>query len=117
MKVLYANLVYEMAEATGADYEIVRAAVAADPRIGPSHLQVLHDSGHKGAKKGRGAGGVCFIKDVAALADFYDSKVGNKAGHKLMRAAIDKNIELLLGSGKDLDLLAGVHGTKVLRKK
>lgn len=117
LKVLYGNLVYEMADAAGADYELIRAAVAADPRIGPSHLQVLHDSGHKGAKAGRGAGGVCFIKDVAALADFYGNKVGNKAGTKLMRSAIEKNIELLLASGKDLDLLAGVHGKNALRKK
>ena len=117
LKVLYGNLMYEMAGAVGADYDILREAVAADPRVGPSHLQVLHDSGHKGAKKGRGAGGVCFIKDVAALASFYEKKVGNKAGAKLIRAAIAKNIELLVDSGKDLDLLAGVHGKKVLKKK
>lgn len=117
MKVLYANLMFEMASAVGADYEIMCAAIAADPRIGPSHLTVLHDSGHKGAKRGRGAGGVCFIKDIAALADFYDEKVGNKAGSKLMRAAIGKNIELLQESGKDLDLLAGVYGRRVLRTK
>ncbi len=117
MKVLYANLMFEMADATGANYELMRAAIAADPRIGPSHLTVLHDSGHKGAKRGRGAGGVCFIKDIAALADFYDEKVGNKAGSKLMRAAIGKNIELLQESGKDLDLLAGVYGRRVLRTK
>ena len=116
MKVLYANLMFEMADATGADYEIMRAAIAADPRIGPSHLQVLHDSGHKGARKGRGAGGVCFIKDIAALADFYEAEVGNKAGTKLVRALIAKNIELLVASGKDLDLLAGVHGTKAIKK-
>jgi len=117
LKVLYANLMYEMVESVGADYEIVRAAVASDPRIGASHLAVLHDSGHKGAKRGRGAGGVCFIKDIAALADFYDEKVGNRAGTKLMRAAIGKNIELLQESGKDLDLLRGVYGKKVLQKK
>jgi UDP-glucose 6-dehydrogenase len=117
LKVLFGNLMYEMAEATGADYEVIRAAISADPRIGPSHLQVLHDSGHKGAKKGRGAGGVCFIKDIAALADFYESKVGNRAGAKLMRAAIEKNIELLVASAKDLDLVAGVYGKAALRKK
>lgn len=115
LKVLYANLVYELSEATGADYEIVRQAVAADPRIGPSHLQVLHDSGHEGAKKGRGAGGACFIKDVAALSGLYAKKVGNKKGSALIRAAIEKNIELLARSGKDPDLLAGVHGKAALR--
>jgi len=109
LKVLYANLMYETAQAIGADYEVVRAAVAADPRIGPSHLSVLHDSGHKGAKKGRGAGGVCFIKDVAALAEFYRATVKNKKGAALIDAAIAKNIELLRASKKDLDLLRGVY--------
>ena len=109
LKVLYANLMYEAAQAIGADYEVVRAAVAADPRIGPSHLSVLHDSGHKGAKKGRGAGGVCFIKDVAALAEFYRATVKNKKGAALIDAAIAKNIELLRASKKDLDLLRGVY--------
>ncbi len=116
LKVLFGNLVYEMAQASGADYNIIREAVAADPRIGPSHLQVFHDSGHKGAKRGRGAGGVCFIKDIAALADFYEHTVGNKAGSKLIRAAIAKNVELLLDSGKDLDLLRGVHGARAAKK-
>ncbi len=117
LKVLYANLMYEVAEGVGADYEVIRKAIAADPRIGPSHLQVLHDSGHKGAKRGRGAGGVCFIKDVAAFADFYDTVTKSPSGSKLLRAAIDKNIELLVSSSKDLDLLVGVHGKKVLKKK
>ncbi len=109
LKVLYANLMYEAAEAAGADYEVVLAAVAADPRIGPSHLSVLHGSGHKGAKRGRGAGGVCFIKDVAALAEFYRTVAKNKKGAALIDAAIAKNIELLCASKKDLDLLRGVY--------
>ncbi len=117
LKVLYANLMYELSESAGANYEVVKEAIAADPRIGPSHLQVLHDSGHKGAKRGRGAGGVCFIKDVAAFADFYSKATKNKTGMNLIQAAIDKNIELLIESGKDLDLLVGVHGPRVLRRK
>src|SRR3989344_3274290 len=109
LKVLYANLMYETAQAIGADYEVVRAAVAADPRIGPSHLSVLHDSGHKGAKKGRGAGGACFIKDVAALAEVYRATGKNKKGAALIDAAIAKNIDLLRAPKKDLDLLRGVY--------
>ncbi|HWB33731.1 MAG TPA: hypothetical protein VG753_00185 [Candidatus Paceibacterota bacterium] len=116
LKVLYANLIYEMAEAIGGDYESVRAAVAADPRIGPSHLAVLHDSGHRGAKRGRGAGGVCFIKDVAALAEYYARHGGDRWGSALFDAAIEKNIDLLVASGKDLDLLAGVHGRAALQR-
>jgi UDPglucose 6-dehydrogenase len=113
MKVLYANLMWELARATGEDYEVIRAGLAADPRIGPSHLQVVHDSGHKGAKKGRGAGGVCFIKDVEALRAFYARTVKDKKGEALIRAAIEKNIDLLVRSGKDLDLLRGVYGKRI----
>lgn len=116
LKVLYANLMFETAQAVGADYEVIRSAIAADPRIGPSHLQVLHDSGHKGAKKGRGAGGVCFIKDIAAFADFYRKHTKDKQGSKLFEAAIEKNIALLVSSRKDLDLLMGVHGKVALKK-
>jgi len=116
LKVLYANLMYETADAIGADYEMVSKAIAADPRIGPSHLQVLHDSGHKGAKRGRGAGGVCFIKDVEALAEFYHKHVGDIYGEKFFAAATEKNIDLLIKSNKDIDLVVGVHGTSVLKR-
>lgn len=110
MKVLYANLVYEVARAVGTNYDLVREAVAADPRIGPSHLEVLHDSGHTGAKRGRGAGGVCFIKDVSALREIYSRKVKDKPGLMLLTALIEKNLDLLVKSGKDLELIEGVHG-------
>jgi UDPglucose 6-dehydrogenase len=110
LKVLYANLLYETTEAIGADYEVVRKAVAADPRIGASHLAIKHDSGHKGAKVGRGAGGVCFVKDVQAFADFYKNEVGEKYGEEFFAAAIEKNLDLLVKSNKDIDLVVGVHG-------
>jgi UDPglucose 6-dehydrogenase len=116
LKVLLANLIYEGAREVGAEYEVVRRAIAADPRIGPSHLQVLHDSGHKGAKKGRGAGGLCFIKDVAAFADFYKKRVGDEFGAEFLRAAIHMNANLLVQTEKDLDLLEGVHGAAFLKK-
>jgi UDP-glucose 6-dehydrogenase len=115
LKVLFANMLHDSAEAIGADYETVKAAVGADPRIGPSHLQVMHDSGHKGAKKGRGAGGLCFIKDVAAFVDFYRDTVADDAAAAFLNAAMRYNATLLLKSGKDLDLLEGVHGKAYLR--
>ena len=116
LKVLYANLLYETADAIGADYAVVSKAIAADPRIGPSHLQVLHDSGHKGARKGRGAGGVCFVKDVQALAEFYATNVGDKYGQQLFDAATEKNLDLLIKSKKDIDLVVGVHGQAALKR-
>lgn len=115
-KVLFANLVYDIAEASGADYEVVRKAVAADHRIGPSHLAIFHDSGHKGAKKGRGAGGLCFIKDIAAMRGFYTAHVKDKSGIAFLDATMRMNAELLARSGKDLDLLEGVHGKKFVRE-
>jgi UDP-glucose 6-dehydrogenase len=115
MKVLFGNIMYEAAQGIGADYESIRKAMSADPRIGGSHLAVVHDSGHKGAKKGRGAGGVCFIKDVEAFTRFYKKTTRNAAGEKFLRGAIGKNIELLLQSKKDLDLLEGVYGKRVRR--
>lgn len=116
VKVLYANLMYEVSKAVGGNYALVSEAIAADPRIGPSHLQVFHDSGHRGAKKGRGAGGVCFIKDVSALTEIYSKKVKDKHGLAILRALIEKNINLLVKSGKDLELLEGVHGRAVIAR-
>lgn len=115
-KVLFANLVYDIAHALDIDYNTVASAVAADSRIGPSHLQVLHNSGHKKARTGRGAGGVCFIKDVAALTGLYDARVKEPYGSKLLHAMIEKNLDLLVRSGKDLELVRGVHGEAVMAR-
>lgn len=116
LKVLFANMLYDTAKEAGASYEVIRAAVAADSRIGPSHLQVVHDSGHKGAKKGRGAGGLCFIKDVAAFTHHYKTRVGDEFGTALFQAAMRMNANLLSATGKDLDLLEGVHGKSFVSK-
>jgi UDP-glucose 6-dehydrogenase len=116
IKVLYANLMNETANAVVADYDVIKSAIAADPRIGGSHLAVTHDSGHNGAKAGRGAGGVCFVKDVKALSDFYTKEVGEKFGKALFTAAIEKNLDLLIGSNKDIDLVVGVHGATALAR-
>ncbi|HXH22842.1 MAG TPA: hypothetical protein VNN10_12520 [Dehalococcoidia bacterium] len=62
LKVTFANELFDLACALDADYELVRAGLAADARIGPSHLDV-HDSGY------RGYGGKCLPKDTMALLD------------------------------------------------
>jgi len=59
-KVTFANAIFDLASHHGADYERIRAGIAADQRIGPSHLDVRHH-GY------RGYGGYCFIKDTDAL--------------------------------------------------
>lgn len=58
-KVVFCNAMYDLAQSCGADYDAVREAWLADPRIGESHTRVFpHD---------RGYGGSCFPKDVEAL--------------------------------------------------
>lgn len=109
-KVLFANIMYELSDKLGADYEAVRAALGADPRIGPSHLKVVDESGHPGSIPGRGAGGHCFIKDFATLSLIYRDLVGEEEGTALMQAIERKNNKLLRDAGKDLDLLKGVYG-------
>lgn len=110
-KVLFANLLHDLAEANGASWDPIREAMAADPRIGGSHLRVVDMSGHPGATPGRGAGGHCFIKDFAALREAYEKALPQDARALAMLRAMEcKNIELLTESEKDLDLLEGVYG-------
>ena len=127
-KVLYINLLYDLAKEYEIDWEDLRDAMAADPRIGASHMMPVHKSGTAGGdayqmkaeadnEGGRGAGGHCFIKDFAAFHDLYKEKVGDDHGLNLLDAMRDKNIDLLLKSEKDLDLLLGVYGEEEINKR
>lgn len=109
LKVVYTNLIYNLAEKMGANYSAIRDGLAADPRIGRSHLDPVHQSGH-GGKPGRGAGGHCFIKDFEAMRELYEETVDDAEGKRFLGAAAAKNIQLLSQSGKDIDLLTGVYG-------
>lgn len=109
MKVVYANMLYDLAHDIGVDYEDVRSALSADTRIGASHLQPVDASGHSD-KKGRGAGGHCFIKDLEALRQLARTASKNKETDALFDALVQNNNALLRDSEKDLDLLEGVYG-------
>jgi len=61
LKVSYLNEIFDVCQALGADYEVVKAAWLADGRIGNSHHQI---PGHDGD---RGFGGTCFPKDLKAF--------------------------------------------------
>ncbi len=109
-KVVFMNMLYDLANEMGCHWEVIRDGMAADPRIGRTHLDPIH-------KNGRGAGGHCFIKDFAALTQIYNAKIGDELGVKLLEAMKDKNLDLLLSSDKDIDLLQGIYGEKVIDKK
>jgi UDP-glucose 6-dehydrogenase len=100
---------HDLATSDGGDWDVIKDAVAADSRIGCSHLNVVHES-RPGAKAGRGAGGHCFIKDFAILRTLYEKKVGDVSGTAVMTSMEKKNKTLLKESHKDLDLLGEVYG-------
>lgn len=108
VKVIYMNLLYDLAQKLRVNWTIVRDAMAADPRIGRSHLDPIHQGG-------RGAGGHCFVKDFAAFSGLYHKLVDDSAGKVVLKAVEGKNNELLIQSGKDLDLLEGVYGKEYVK--
>ncbi|MCU0680083.1 MAG: hypothetical protein MUF50_02135 [Planctomycetes bacterium] len=109
LKVVYMNVLYDLAQKEDCDWEKIKIGLKADSRLGSSHFDPIHASGIDG-KPGRGAGGHCFIKDSVALLE-YMKKIGSDVeGIAFLEATINKNIKLLKDSGKDLDLLEAIFG-------
>ncbi|HOZ53184.1 MAG TPA: NAD(P)-binding domain-containing protein [bacterium] len=115
MKVIFANAIFNLAKEKKINYDKVIEMVGHDSRIGHSHLKIKHQGGvGKNDKIGRGAGGHCFIKDMAALIEMYKetdkTNEENELASKFLQSAVKFNNRLLLNSKKDLDLLFGVYG-------
>ena len=108
-KVIFMNMIYDLSEKKGAHFDVIGECMGADPRIGYTHLNPVHQGG-------RGAGGHCFIKDFSAFKEMYEKTVGDEAGVDVLKALEEKNINLLVGSNKDLDLLEGVYGKRIFKK-
>lgn len=114
LKVVYMNMLYDAAKAVGADYDELATAMAADARIGTSHMRVVDTSVHRGSVPGRGAGGHCFPKDLAAFALWYKDVVTTDSSGQLVWQAIEaKNCQLLYDSQKDVELLESIYGLRV----
>ncbi len=104
IKVVYGNILADLCCAltvnlgsrginAGADYENVKEAISADPRIGPAWLDV---------ERGNycGAGGYCFPKDMNALTKFAEDLTAKLSGGKNKANAglvesLKKGIEVL----------------------
>lgn len=97
------NVFYDLAQKLGARWEPILQALQADPNIPSRFANPVH-------KTGRGAGGHCLIKDMAALRAFYETEVGDSFGAAFLHAAERKNKRLLVESQKDIALLQGVYG-------
>lgn len=65
LKVVFANIMQNVCQQYGADYNTVRTGVAADVRVGPHHMQVPGEHGY-------GFGGHCLPKDVTCLSTVGD---------------------------------------------
>lgn len=112
-KVVFINLMYDLARANNARWAVIAKNMKADPRIGDSHMDPVHQYAHLGEKGGRGAGGHCLIKDFAALREHYASALpDDEEALALLTALEKKNRKLLEASRKDTDLLRGVYGTR-----
>ena len=102
MKVVYMNLIYDLCTKLGIDFEIVKKGLSYDPRVGFTHLDVVHQGG-------RGAGGHCFIKDFAALRELYSVENSDDITGNMLLALIEsKNVELLKSTGKSTHLLKDI---------
>lgn len=100
LKVVYSNIIADVCDEYNADSKTVLRGMSLDHRIGPSHTDV---SGP------RGAGGRCFIKDLAAF---------NKVIPSPLLETLEKtNIHLLVNSNKDIDLVNQVYGWPTLKEK
>lgn len=90
-KVNFANALARMAERMGANYENVRMGMAADHRIGDSHLDVTH-GGY------RGFGGYCFPKDLAAFIAAFE-RAGFAESAALLKSDWEFNKAILAEQG------------------
>jgi UDPglucose 6-dehydrogenase len=90
-KVNLANVFAKAAEKLGANYDHIRIGMAADQRIGKSHLDVTH-GGY------RGFGGYCFPKDLDAFIHFAKA-IGFEDGAQVLEADRKFNEDLLQSQG------------------
>ncbi|MCI0533289.1 hypothetical protein L0Y49_03675 [bacterium] len=109
-KVVYMNLLYDLAEKLGIPWAVIREAMANEPWIGNMHIDPVHNGG-------RGAGGDCYIKDFAAFKNFFMEQVPDDAAHAVLRALEKKNLDLLLRTGKNIDIVESVYGSVKTGKK
>lgn len=110
-QVIFFNLMYDLAHKFGANWDAVHKAVQADPLIANRYANPVH-------KSGRGAGGGCFIKDMAALRSHVKKNLPkDKLALNVLKAMEEKNFELLISTNKDLDLLTGVYGADAVKKR
>ncbi|MDO8728906.1 MAG: NAD(P)-binding domain-containing protein [bacterium] len=106
VKLIFINMAYDLAVKLGADWKVIKEALVSDPMVATKlnyHLDPIH-------KNGRGAGGHCLIKDFETFARLYKKTFPNDvSGISVLNGNVQKNIELLCSSGKDIEILKSVY--------
>ena len=106
-RVILANLLHDVGAAVGANWDEVSAIMDKDVMMSPYYNQPVH-------KSGRGAGGSCFVKDMAAFRYLYEELLaGDKEGLAVLQSLEKKNVDLLQSTEKDLHVVRGVYGDNV----
>ena len=111
IKVIYGNILADICASMGIEYENVREMISADPRIGPSWLNVDHGNYC-------GAGGYCFPKDMNALIEFMEKNVASKykEGIAVLKAVRTYNRSLLKKQNLSEDIVSR-HDREINVKK
>ncbi len=110
-KVVYMNALYDFAQKLGLKWDTIKRTLAADPWIGPMHIEPIH-------KTGRGAGGHCLIKDYAAFANLFRDHLADHEHHiDLLRSIEESNLRLLRTTGKDQDIVERIYGARTSKPK
>lgn len=103
-EIIMFNLLYDVAQRVGADWEMVRQGLVADPNISRHFSNPVH-------KGGRGAGGSCLIKDLAAMREMHKNLFPDDThGNAVFDALEKKNLELLISTQKTMDHVRLVYG-------
>lgn len=111
VKIVFANMLYELAKKHSGNWETIRAGIGADPRVGPSHMDLHLKEDPAGVMNRRGAGRSCFIKDFALLSELYAKEFpDDRTTISALRGFEYKNAELLREYDRYVNLLEGVYG-------
>lgn len=106
-KILMANLIYDLCEKYGVEYNNVKNIVAKDSRIGTSHLGVVFEWW-------RWANGHCFPKDMAAFHEMYGEY--DKLWDELLEALEKYNAELNISTNKQVEIIETVLWTDFIQQ-
>lgn len=97
VKVTFSNQMYDLAQKMGVDYDNVKECMAADKRIGRTHLDIFH-------KGYRGYGGKCLPKDTRALIQLAAARGVDLT---LLQSSEDYNNALVAAQGMDIQWQEG----------